>query len=399
VNRIQIGYDPAGGHMVSFDGERFDMLPQAPGFGSRCRRTVVPVAPVRPDRPGKLAEYPSRVEHARAHRLRSEIRRRDRRRARTGRDPIRMRGRTRPRMLEITNAMASLGPAFARAGQAVQRLAEEFEPALAAMQQHINEVVQAAAMASVPRRFMAGASPEWTLYDDVAAYRRFVEADLTESERARREQALAGPYITVDDLRRQMAEAEQQDAELAEHYLRAFERIRPSAMADGGSIRPRELPRPVLDDHGNFVGMRTPDVRSGGFISPSRALDNDTIPVRLGVGEVRVSRDALDRYGVEFFQRLNGVHDLTEVRDEAAGPDVVHVYPMSATGRRVGPCPCSHCRSTSAVRLRDITHHDRWLGEGNLDRDETSSVHSTDSSGTGAVWSDLMTRIDNLIEE
>jgi hypothetical protein len=104
-----------------------------------------------PDRPGTLAEYPSRVEHARAHRLRSEIRRRDRRRARTGRPPSRLDGRTRPCTSEITNAIAQLGPAFAAAGQAVRRLAEEFEPAMAAMQRRINEDIQAlAAITAIP---------------------------------------------------------------------------------------------------------------------------------------------------------------------------------------------------------------------------------------------------------
>jgi len=38
--------------------------------------------------PGPLAAYPSRAAHARAHRVAAERRRRDRRRARTGRKPI-----------------------------------------------------------------------------------------------------------------------------------------------------------------------------------------------------------------------------------------------------------------------------------------------------------------------
>ncbi len=51
------------------------------------------------------------------------------------------------------------------------------------------------------------------------------------------------------------------------------------------------------------------------------------------------------------------------------------------------------------AQTRDVTHYDRRLGEGALERDETSSVHSSDSSGTGVVWSDLMATIDDLIEE
>ena len=290
MNRIQIGYDPAGGP----DGiVVVEVRPRMHGLNAALRNALARLDGQTNRPPGPLDEYPSRAAHARAHRLRSEVRRRDRRRARTGRPPIRLRGRTRPRMLEITNALAPASPAFARVGQAVRRLAEEFEPALAAMQQRINEAVQALAAVSMPHRFTAGASPEWTAYDDVAAWRQRVDVELTESGRARRE------------------------AELAEHYQQqAFERPRARAA----------------------VNWPHNPARHGGCVSPPCDPDDDTIRVRLGAGEVRVSREAVERYGAEFFQQLNGVHDLTEVRDEAAGPDVVHVYPMSATGRRVGPC-------------------------------------------------------------
>jgi hypothetical protein len=73
-----------------------DIVPHTAGFrravldglNARCRCAVVPIAPARPNQPGKLDEYPSRVEHARAHRRATELRRRDRRRKRTGREPI-----------------------------------------------------------------------------------------------------------------------------------------------------------------------------------------------------------------------------------------------------------------------------------------------------------------------
>ena len=61
-------------------------------------------------------------------------------------------------------------------------------------------------------------------------------------------------------------------------------------------------------------------------------------------------------------------------------------------------CGCVYCRA-SRSRGPDVTHYDRRLGDGALRRDETSGPHSSDSSGGGAVWSDLMARIDDLVGE
>lgn len=100
---------------------------------------------------------------------------------------------------------------------------------------------------------------------------------------------------------------------------------------------------------------------TGGVVYERRDPDDDRVPVRISPGEVRVTPEMARRYG-PILRAINGGETIL---------------------RPIGP---------------DLTHYDRWLGEGALDCDETSSVHSTDSSGTGAVWSDLMARIDGLVD-
>jgi hypothetical protein len=83
------------------------------GFGS-----------VRVGRSGKLAAYPSRVEHARAHRLAAERARRNRRCARKGRpDPGGLHS-ARPVTWTMSIDTRGFTAAFAQAGQAVRRLTE-----------------------------------------------------------------------------------------------------------------------------------------------------------------------------------------------------------------------------------------------------------------------------------
>ena len=352
-------------------GVTVDVTPDVRGFRRAILDSMVRSVPAPPRNPGKLADYPSRVEHARAHRLRSEIRRRDRRRARTGRAPIQLGARSRPRMLEFTNALAVAGQAFARAGQAVRAFAEHLEPALVETQRRINDMVAAASLATVPHRFMAGAwddaegaTPQGTIRDDVAAYQRRVEAEFAECARARRDQALAGPYITMDELRRQLEEVDYLAEERAEHYRRAFERIRDRATVNW----PRRY-------------------ATGGVIHERRDPDDDSIPVRISPGEVWCTPEMARRVAPGLLRQINAssaTDELEQIQDgleDLIGwrPGIAHVFAFP--------------------RPDDVTHHDRYLGEGALERDETSSVHSTDSSGTGAVWSDLMSRIDDLIEE
>ncbi len=102
----------------------------------------------------------------------------------------------------------------------------------------------------------------------------------------------------------------------------------------------------------------------GGYIRPPGSLPGDAVPVRVSPGAAYVPADAVRRLGPDLFARIGGI----------------------TPGRVFGIG-------------RDITHRDRLLGEGALQRDETSSVHSLDSSGGGAVWSDLISRIDELVDE
>jgi hypothetical protein len=355
VNRVQIGYDPAGGA----DSLVFvEVQPRMHGFRRAILNGMVRANNLAaPRRPGKLGEYPSRVAHARAHRLRSEIRRRDRRRARTGRPPIRP--ATYP-ILPSHMWLRAMDQAADLAAAATATI-RAFERAVVPMREAMQEFAESLRYA-IPHRFMAGTAPEGTLFDDVAAYRRRVEGELTESGRARREQALAGPYITADELRRQMAEAEQQEAERADRYRRELARLR---ARDGDAEAALEMvrrhgPRPFA---------------SGGVIHERREPDDDIVPVRIA-GFIPVERWMLDDFG-------NPVGEQNE-RD------------FRAVARTLGP-PLGDLPDAATWR-GDVMHHDRYLGEGNLDRDETSSVHSTDSSGTGAVWTDLMTRIDDLVD-
>lgn len=157
MNRVQIGYDPAGG---PDDVVFVEIRPRMHSFQEAFHRVFALADRQSIRSPGKLGEYPNRAAHARAHRRATELRRRDRRRARTGRPPIRTAAipRSGPRMLEITNALAPWGTSFHRAGQT----AWQFSEGIVEMQRRINESVQALAAMSVPLRFMAGTVTEWT---------------------------------------------------------------------------------------------------------------------------------------------------------------------------------------------------------------------------------------------
>lgn len=330
MTRVQIGYDPASGDLAWRDPDaevvHIDIRPDVRGLQRHCRCALVSIGRASSRPPGKLDEYPTRAEHARARRLRSERLRRNRRRARAGRAPIRLRGRAWPRMLEITNALASAGPAFARAGQAVRQFSEGIGPDLAAMQRRINEDMQALAAMTAPHRFMAG------------TVLQHADAELTESGRARRDQALASPYITADELW-DVAAPDQTEQERVARYRRYVENRRVVYEVDG---------------------LLTPmQFATGGVIHERRDPDDDSIPVQISPGEVWAPPLAA-RHHEQLLRALN--------------------------------------RSNTLRVDRDVTHHDRLLGQGALDRDETSGRHSLDSSGSGAVWSDLMARIDDLVD-
>lgn len=378
-----IGYDPAA--------------PEQPYMTAIVRGLAHGVARRR-RRPGKLNEthedfltlqthrrYPKRIDLARERHRLAELNRRDRRRRRTGRAAIGLQGpvevRTRlPRVqiappeidghlrliadqwatlqVRMNAAVRDIGRSFAAMSQA---FANAFNRStLEGMQRRINETVRAAAAGSIPHRFMAGTTPEWTVRDESAHWLQHACAELTESGRACRQQMLAGPYITTDELLRELEYAESRRADRERYYN---ERIR------GGQI------------------ARQTRLATGGFVSPPCASDDDSIPAFLSPGEVYSSPEAIRRYGpllqqinsrsarTEFDQIQDGLEELIGWR-----PAVAHVFALTP------PDP-------------EITHHDRYLGEGALERDETSSVHSTDSSGTGGSWADFLARLDDAIGE
>lgn len=74
--------------------------------------------------PGKLSAYPSRVEHARAHRLAAERNRRNRRCAREGRPVPGGFQSARTVTWTMSVDLSGFTAAFERAGQAIRRLGE-----------------------------------------------------------------------------------------------------------------------------------------------------------------------------------------------------------------------------------------------------------------------------------
>jgi len=83
-----------------------------------------PFGTVRFGGPGKLSAYPSRVEHARAHRLAAERARRNRRCARKGRPEPGGLLSTRTVTWTMSVDLSGITAAFERAGQAIRRLGE-----------------------------------------------------------------------------------------------------------------------------------------------------------------------------------------------------------------------------------------------------------------------------------
>jgi hypothetical protein len=273
-----------------------DIRPDVRGLHRHCRNALVSIgrASFRP--PGKLDEYPTRVEHARAHRLHAERRRRDRRRARSGRGPIRLATSPRRRSMLPLAMRQQVAGFVASRDRALRRLQDSIN----AMVVPLNE-----AMAALGYAFdQAGHLASW-----------------------------------------------------------------PARFATGG----------VIHEH--------------------RDPDDDTILAFISPGEAYVPPAALERYGPGLFQRLNGpgptyVYPLAD--DDAHSVGEQNECDFRAVARTLGP-PLGELPDAATWR-GDVMHRDRYLGEGNFDRDETSSVHSTDSSGTGAVWTDLMDRIDDLID-
>jgi hypothetical protein len=244
-------------------------------------------------------------------------------------------------MLEITNAFTSSGEVFARAGRAV------------------SEFVQGMVNSDSFRRMQE------------LAEQSFVEAVQRDTPAGR----IAEGGVTYDDL--------------VVMQRRINETVQAAA---AGSVPHRFMvgtsPEWTLCDDVEASSRR---YASGGVVSPPRAPDDDTIPVRISPGEIWCTPDMARRAAPGLLQHLNAPTrtdptrvELDAIQDgleELIGwrPAVAHVFALAPADP-------------------EITHHDRYLGEGALEPDETSSTHSTDSSGTGAVWSDLMTRIDNLIE-
>jgi hypothetical protein len=315
--RPLLGYDPAE--------------PQQPYLSAMVRSRAYGV-PRRRYRPGKLSEtrvnfltlqsrkrYPKRIDLARERRRLAELNRRDRRRRRTGRPRIGLQG---PVEVQTRYPRVQIAPPLIEGH--LQLIVDQ----MAGLTVRMNVAVAEAARAFTATALAFADSHAFrrSLLDDLMHYRRRVMLGAGEQPHP------AADWLDVDAVWREVTESDQR----AEHH------------------------RSRLAEHVERAGP----FASGGMISPPRAPDDDTIPVRISPGEAWVTPDMARRWAPALLQMLNG-----------PGTTLVHLFG------------------------RDVTHRDRFLGDGGLDRDETSGRHSLDSSGKGAVWSDLMARIDDLVDE
>jgi hypothetical protein len=314
-----------------------DIGPCTHGFHQACRSALARLDPAATRTPGALAEYPSRVEHARARRRHTALRRRDRRRARTGRPALASTRRpARLRTPEFTNALAGLSAAFTQVGQAAALMSRGLGEAGARV---VSDAPQ------LQERL------EQSLMESFVQHQPVIETNVLPE------------WLDIDAICRMYDETDQSATERTAAFRR-LAAVWPRRRAIRGAV-------PASTIYDDVMAYRRSVYRqfaSGGLIGPPRAADDDSIPVRISPGEVWAGPEAVRRYG-PLLQALNRP-------GSPLGPGRIRVVPPT----------------------RDVTHYDRYLGEGALERDETSSIHSTDSSGTGAVWSDLMARIDDLVD-